>query len=604
MAIATPTPPAQLRGFIDQLIRFIRDEFREQRRQLDATWTKPLSERIAAGRAIEGVRVVGPTPDGGLELACSRNVSRFREGDILCLNQGNPFFQPRLQVTIARDQETRLTVNTTDLGADVLAFLDAAGPWVLDEDMLDLSPWIIEALNEAGDRVVGVRQILPLLLGVLRSETDGARYERAHELAVASGLDDSQVEAFAQAYATNLAWLVQGPPGTGKTRVLALLAATLAAEGERVFVTGFTHRAINNALNQIARLAPDVACAKIGVPHKALDLEESIEQAETFAGSSLAAMKGGYVAGATPFALRTHRMAGVDFETVIFDEASQITLPLAIMGMLAGRRFVFFGDQHQLPPVLTRSQHKQDAGRSVFSVLADQGLATMLTDTYRLNEALCDWPSRSFYEGELHPATPAIAEQRIEYAATDLPLASILDPAQPKVFLDLAHRNATTRSTREADAVVNVLVGLLEAGVPQNEVAVVVPYRAQAREIRSLLRQALPDDEIRRHIVVDTVERMQGQEREAVIVSLTTSQPAFATQLAEFFFQPERLNVAVTRARSKLIVVGSRHVLDAQPELEEHQESVALYRSFLESCSYRSYDALTSGARGQEARWP
>jgi DNA replication ATP-dependent helicase Dna2 len=290
---------------------------------------------------------------------------------------------------------------------------------------------------------------------------------------------------------------------------------------------------------------------------------------------------------------------------VIFDEASQITLPLAIMGMLAGKRYIFFGDQHQLPPVLAGAKRKHDAGQSVFGALADQGLATMLTETYRLNAELFAWPSTTFYAGRLEPATPAIAAQRIDYASPPR-LVEVLDPALPRVFLDLGHRNATTRSFREAGVVLDLITALLEAGVPQSEIAVVTPYRAQGREIRSLLRQAVPDDELRSHIVIDTVERMQGQEREAVIVSLTTSQPAFAAQLAEFFFQPERLNVAVTRARSKLIVVGSRHVLEAQPEREEHQESVALWRDFITGCAYRAYDALgsASGAAGWGDRWP
>ena len=347
----------------------------------------------------------------------------------------------------------------------------------------------------------------------------------------------------------------------------------------------------------LARIAPDVACAKIGLPHRADGLDDSVENTGAFAASSLAEVKGGYVVGATPFALRSQRLRGVDFETVIFDEASQITLPLAVMGMLAGsRRYVFFGDQCQLPPVLATSSRDRAEGQSVFAALADQGIVTLLTETYRLNAALCAWPSTTFYAGRLEPATPAIAAQRIDYASPPR-LAEVLDPAQPKVFLDLGQRNTTTRSFREAGVVLDLITALLEAGVPQSEIAVVAPYRAQGREIRNLLRQVIPDDEIRRHIVIDTVERMQGQEREAVIVSLTTSQPSFAAQLAEFFFQPERLNVAVTRARSKLIVVGSRHVLNAQPELEEHQESVALFKSFIASCSYRSYEALDASLR-------
>ena len=85
--------------------------------------------------------------------------------------------------------------------------------------------------------------------------------------------------------------------------------------------------------------------------------------------------------------------------------------------------------------------------------------------------------------------------------------------------------------------------------------------------------------------MADTVERMQGQEREVVLVSLATSSPGFAADLAEFFFEPRRLNVAITRPRTKLILVGSRHVLKAEPEDEEEQSWVALLRDLVANCT-------------------
>jgi DNA replication ATP-dependent helicase Dna2 len=178
------------------------------------------------------------------------------------------------------------------------------------------------------------------------------------------------------------------------------------------------------------------------------------------------------------------------------------------------------------------------------------------------------------------------AARRITYPRPPARLAEILDPEAPKVFVDLGHHNVTTRSHKEAGVVVDLIETLLACGVAAGEIGVVAPYRAQGREIRNLLRQVLPDAAMRKQIVVDTVERMQGQERDVVIVSLTTSNPTFAANLAEFFFQPERLNVAVTRPRMKLIIVGSRHVLKAEPEHEEWQQAVALFKDLLDSCAH------------------
>jgi DNA replication ATP-dependent helicase Dna2 len=112
----------------------------------------------------------------------------------------------------------------------------------------------------------------------------------------------------------------------------------------------------------------------------------------------------------------------------------------------------------------------------------------------------------------------------------------------------------------------------------------VVPYRAQGRLIRSLIRRNLLDSELANRLVVDTVERMQGQEREVVIVSFATASAKFAAQVADFLFQPQRLNVAVTRPRTKLILVGSHHMLDADQFDENQKETLDMLRGLIGSC--------------------
>lgn len=576
--------------FLRQLRRLVLDETASVRQQIFQVWSKSVPERVAVGLALEGVRIVHVEPDGTIELACDRNASRFREGDVLLLNRGNPLEQPNLLVTLEIDDETSLIVSSEDPDVNWGTVLDQRTGWVLDQGFLDFSQFILDALDQSGDTAIGRERVLPLLMGQAHPTMDVARYERAYDQAESWGLNEAQCEALAQAYATNLAYLIQGPPGTGKTLVLARLVQLLAEDGERVLVTAFTHRAINNALNKLAELArrmdaTPVSFCKIGRQTRADDLD-GVENYETFEVSPLTELSGSYVVGATPFATRTQRLSGVEFDTVIFDEASQITLPLAIMGMLAAKRFIFIGDQKQLPPVLTTRQSGGAFRESVFGVLADRRFDTMLDETYRMNAELTAWPSQQFYDGLLRSSGDAI-NRRIIYP--QLPrLGNILDPAEPKVFVDLKHRNATTRSYAEASIVADLIVSLLEAGFPANQIGVVAPYRAQGREIRNLLRKVVPDPAIRRQIITDTVERMQGQERDIVILSLTTSNPAFAANLAEFFFQPERLNVAITRPRSKLIIVGSSHLLTTAPENLEYQLLVEQLQDLIASCTYRT----------------
>ncbi len=568
--------------FLARLRQLILDEAEQQRFELRRQWSLPLRQRIAGGYAIEGLQVKDFRKDGAVILACQRNESRFREGDYLVLHRGditNETSFVRLRGVLEYDDETELALSLNS--GNVQPLKEQPSGWIADEDMLDLSFFYLDTLDQAADRLVGRQTILPLITGALAPGVDYQRYERSWEESVALGLNETQAEAVAQAYATDLVHLIQGPPGTGKTFVLAHLARQLVADGQRVLVTGLTHRAINNALNKIAQLDPALPACKIGLEARAQGL--LVRNHENFALAEFGDLSGGYVVGATPFATQSDRLTNVEFDVVIFDEASQVTLPLAIMGMLPGRRYVFIGDERQLPPI-TNLKASEVARTSIFGYLNGRGYETMLTTTYRMNDALAAWPSRTFYGGALQP-DPAIAGRRLPLNGASAKWDFVLDPQSPAVFLDLRHHNTMARSRTEAEVIVELILALIQAHIPPHEIGVVVPYRAQSRLIRNLLRQSLPVREMLQDLTIDTVERMQGQEREVVLVSLTTSSPAFAAQLAEFFFQPERLNVAITRPRTKLILVGSRRVLDARPEQPEYQEWVALFRDLIAHCT-------------------
>lgn len=564
---------------LQRLERFVRVEAETQHDHLRQRWARPLSERVARGYAIEGLSFVTFGADGTILLSCQTNESRFRDGDFLVLHRGDPDGEDIIEVLLEYDDETQLEVSLR--GGKVHLLEDQPQGWIADESMLDLSRFFLDALEEVADTYNGRKRILPLLSGEKEPGLDYERYERALEAACAAGLDESQCEAVALAYAANLYHLIQGPPGTGKTFALAHLVRMLVEDGQRVLVTALTHRAINNALNKIARLDPALPVCKVGIPTRASDLE--VDNYGNFAESGFGDLPGGYAVGATPFATRSERLSYVEFDVVIFDEASQITLPLAIMGMLAGAKYIFIGDEQQLPPVVTSGA--SELGRtSIFGFLSPRGNQTMLTTTYRLNDVLAAWPSRNFYDGMIQPA-PGVGERRLRLSRNDERWAFVLDPKRPMVFLDLEQRNTTIRSRLEAEVVCELVQCLIQARIPAAEIGVVVPYRAQGRLVRNLLRDALPSRDMIKEIVADTVERMQGQEREVVLVSFATSNPAFAAGLADFFFQPQRLNVAITRPRTKLILVGSQHVLRAELEDEEQQSWVDLMRDLVANCT-------------------
>lgn len=570
---------AELSSFLDRMRKMVLEEDRQQKEQVHKIWKKPLATRVADGYALEGIQIIEKNSRGQIVLHCTRNESRFREGDTLQMSQGNPFEEPSFNVVVEEDDETTLLVNVIDMGFDWGEVSRQRTGWVLDLGVVEVSHFYLAALNDMAETFAGRERILPMLLGAHTPRSNGPRFGRAYDMGEAFDLNDEQCDALAAAYATDSLHLIQGPPGTGKTRLLAHLALALMGDGERVLVTGLTHRAVNNALNKIHEIHPDGMIYKIGPDVRADDL--NIDNYEDFANCPAAKAREGYIIGATPFALRTSRLRGIDFETVIFDEASQITLPLAIMGMLAGQRYIFIGDPDQLPPIFTAKLPEQFQ-RSIFEHLEGDGEnMTMLMTTYRMNSTLTAWPSEKFYGRDLISAFP---DRELQLKQEPRRLKKVVNPREPLIFWEQPHMNQSVKSAKEAEAAVELIQVFLEAGVPAAEIGVVVPFRAQGRLIRNLLRRHVQTAD-RQQIVVDTVERMQGQEREVVILSLTTSNTAFAAEMAEFLFQPQRLNVAVTRPRSKLVIIGSGQLRKTEP-IESHlQENVQLLDDLLASCA-------------------
>ncbi len=561
---------------LDALRRFVEVEYETQRAQVEQMWTRPLSERIAEGEAIGDVEVVR-ADFATARLRCADNQSKFRVGDMVWLSRDCPAGQPRYACVIDEEDGDELTVSAgfKENFADL-----APGPgWALDRsapDMRNLLLGALDAAARAGD-------VLPVLRGERPTRIDPARRKEAERLArrVRPALDASQEEAFVRAYAASPCFLIQGPPGSGKTRVLALLAAALAARGERVLISAFTHRAINNALRMIKQAAGFERVCKVGDLRRADDLRWEGGEVACCARPPEAlysAGSEGFVVGATCFTAIGKRFDGLHFDALLCDEASQMTLPVAIAGMLKADRYVFVGDHMQMPPVVAGEHDCAWAARSVFETLFRRDPGVMLSTTYRMNAEINAFPSRHFYRGRLTPS-PDAAGRRLRLRSRPTRFARALDPERPCVFLKVHHEDAKMRSEEEARVVADLVAEALRCGVSAAEIAVIAPYRAQGRLIRRRLHDA---GAAARGVLVDTVERIQGQERDLLILSLTTSDPRHAAQRADFFFQPNRLNVAVTRARVKRIVVGSPSLFLARPADERRRRWVGLLRRLCE----------------------
>jgi len=421
------------------------------------------------------------------------------------------------------------------------------------------------------------------------------------------GFTPSQRSAF-RAISGQRVTAVWGPPGTGKTHFLAStivgLAAAHAHAGQpfRVLVTAFTHAAIENLLRKIAerlRAATGKGEAPpllVGKAKAWQGINPGIEVvAETDVGGWLSDGEQ-VVLGATAYSCVKKRAELLPFDLVVIDEASQVRVPeAAVAAYLVGPegRLVLAGDHMQLPPIIAGLYPDTPVGepllhRSLFEAIcprqeqqiAESRIVLQLLENFRMNDVLTRCAAHLLYGPRYQCASDAVAHRRLAFKikrGLDPLVAACLDADYPLVVVVLDGIRASRANPIEADLIAQ-LATTLRAGLraapgrPYTDdaaffrqgVFIVSPHHAQIRAIQQELAkrrtwQGPP--------FVDTVDKMQGQEADAVLVSYGVADPEFALREAEFIYGLNRLNVALTRARTKTIVCLPRPLLEASPQV-------------------------------------
>jgi DNA replication ATP-dependent helicase Dna2 len=541
-----------------RLLRFLAREERDERRAWRELRAQPIDVRVLEGECIRDA-VLLREDDGGFVFRVADNGSKFRAGDPLVVGDGIDLENGRklaCGIYDARRHELRCEPDPFDR--------DEAGPelevgtaYVIDKRPLSLGGRLRDAVQAAF--------AWPFLASVLRGEhtlaRDDGRYQRAVPILRACGLNPAQVEAGAAAIATESLALVQGPPGTGKTRLLAAVVASLCERSCRVALCAFTNHAVGNALLAIRRQAPKLPVFKLASSSADDHAELRAAGVQIVDPRRVKLPERGVVVAGTCFQL-AKLQDKERFHYAVFDEAGQLPIPHALPGMLRAQRWLFFGDHMQLPPVVATAHADRGASVSIFELLHERYGSLLLDTTYRMNDGVCRVVSDSFYGGRVH-ADPTAAARRVPFRPGGR-LDEVLDPERPVVWLRVDHRQPGSRSQEEANAVADVVEDLVRRhGVAPAEIAVIAPFRAQVQLLRTTIaHKALPGIEA---LVVDTVERIQGQEREVVVVSLTAGDPAESKGKGAFHLSLNRLNVALSRARTKAVLCASAHAFAALP---------------------------------------
>ena len=390
---------------------------------------------------------------------------------------------------------------------------------------------------------------------------------------------------------------VQGPPGTGKTFVGSRAAAALIAAGRRVGVLAHSHAAVHNMVEKtigaLSRAGARGRVVKIGGDkEEAARLQRGCgEGLRVERVASASALKGEpldedvLLVGGTAWAFSSEALAG-QVDVLLVDEAGQLPLANLVGASRAADSLVLLGDQMQLPAPC-EGTHPAESGRSGLEYLlrgeptVPPSLGVFLSESHRLHPALCSLVSELVYSGRL--SSHASAARR-SLALGQRPPAAGCPPRLRRAAgvecVDVEHRGNSQSSSEEARVVAELCDELLGAdlldggGAPRalrwEDIVVVAPYNAQVRLLRSVLGPKAR---------VGTVDRFQGQEAPVVLLSLCHSDFAAADTAdaglegeaaaagggrgLSFVLNPNRLNVALTRAQCLAVVVASPRLAEA-----------------------------------------
>lgn len=391
---------------------------------------------------------------------------------------------------------------------------------------------------------------------------------------------------------------IQGPPGAGKTYTGSHLIAELMARGYRVGVTSNSHKAIHNLLEAVEERADDRALEFRGI-YKASAMAQGTE----FEGRRIVCMHSNddVIANLDEpsvqlFAGTSWLFSDLDFEQrldfLFVDEAGQVAAANLVAMATSARNIVLLGDQMQLSQPI-QGVHPGESGLSALDFLleghatipADRGI--FLATTWRMHSDVCSFISDAVYEGRLHPE-PKNAEQRLILAPGSHPA---LRPTG-MVYVPAIHDACSQRSEEEAATVLALYQCLLgqryrdrdgmEHPMSARNILVVAPYNMQV----NLLRRTLPEG-----ARVGTVDKFQGQEAEAVIVSMATSNSETLPRHIEFLYSKNRLNVAISRARCLALLVASPALADIACGTVEQMGLVNLMCSAMTESTALNVDA-------------
>ena len=588
-------------------------------------WNDTLEDKKTAGNIYDGMTVEGFRNDddegesiSGIILRFnqpqSADTTNFRIGDIVILypyNYDNKTKTPnacaqmvhRASIVDIRENSIELKLRNSQTDRKTIENKPEGTLWAIEHDMLESTAGAIYSAMHSFLSAPKSRR--DLILSQRQPEVDTTIHRKGEY-----GPFNTLVEHAKQARDI---FLIIGPPGTGKTSygLVNLLKEELVEEGTCVLLLSYTNRAVDEICSKLVgikeenpdfdfiRMGSELSCSKeyreyllsykSSLLNDANAVRRLIQSTRVFCGTTASL-------NANISLLQIKH-----FSLAIVDESSQILEP-QLIGLLSAQKdrrcqidkFVLIGDHKQLPAVVQQPQeesavtepelnaiHLRDCRLSLFERMLvqfktekgyDERFVYMLTKQGRMHRDIAEFPNQAFYGNKLdivpleHQTLPNVRSDSDNSIITMLTTRRIAFVAAKPLELSLSAKTNKTEA-RMIAATVRAIYELVGDGFDADKtVGVIVPYRNQISTVRNEIdRYGIP---CLHDITIDTVERYQGSQRDYIIYGFTIQQPYQLNFLTNDVFEEDgmiidrKLNVALTRARLNIVIIGNPVLLD------------------------------------------
>ena len=601
------------------------DTSHPSRRGASSLWLSTHEEKCKAGELMQGLRIesnLADDPDAPrltLSFFCPQDdrednpipLPNFRPGDTIILYEAGDttqdtatshmVFKGNLEDITDRQLTVRLKAPQRNLNV-----LPTDSLYAIEHDITDTS--FRTMFQGLASFLTATERRRQLLLGTRPPE-----FDTTYNAAIQTATDDFR-RITLKAQAAKDYFLLVGPPGTGKTsRALKSMVEAFAGEGKDILLLSYTNRAIDEICKAVESISPqpryirignELACEEAYRPHLLRNVLSPCRNRGQV--RDLLCSCHIFIGTVSTLSGKSDLFRIKHFDVAIIDESSQILEP-QLAGLICQRdkdgkeaidKFIMIGDHKQLPAVVMQSAGQTEIHDEELRALSltnlrdslferlyrmalehdDSGRSyDMLCRQGRMNEVIADFPNKAFYRGKLLPV--GLDHQHgsilLPEELLDSPYRQIMQSRTG--FFPTADKSGANARGNLPEASTAALIARMvyeqysrseEGFLPNHTLGIITPYRTQIALIRHEIYKL--GIEALNNIMIDTVERYQGSERDVIVYSCCVSdsiQLDFLCNMSMEQGQPidRKLNVALTRARKQLFVIGNPSVLQKNP---------------------------------------